>query len=291
MSVCPNCGKEIAGDELFCTQCGWRLKRGFTVDERQKYIEELEAYVRQQKEGESDQKRRDAEQREADRALWLTGLREGTATIQAVAQEPPIILKPRENLRVVLPNISLLEPRSVTEGSALYGGPTVRVAKGVSLRMGGVKGRGESHEELREVDRGILTLTDRRLVFSGRKRALEIDFRKITSVDPIRDGIGIRREGRDRTQYLTGIDSKAIAVVWKVDGREYSEPLTGMVLKCLIEGAVRQRESSQTEKETEPVAKSQSVLSQIKELAELRDAGIVTSEEFEAKKAELLKRL
>jgi hypothetical protein len=33
------------------------------------------------------------------------------------------------------------------------------------------------------------------------------------------------------------------------------------------------------------------VLSQIKQLGELRDAGVLTNEEFEAKKAEVLARL
>ena len=57
MPYCPNCGKEIAEDVLFCPQCGQRLKQGFTPEERQKYIEELEASIEESQRIPEDRKR------------------------------------------------------------------------------------------------------------------------------------------------------------------------------------------------------------------------------------------
>jgi len=41
MPFCSNCGKEISKDTKFCPGCGQRLKEGFTLEERNKHIEEL----------------------------------------------------------------------------------------------------------------------------------------------------------------------------------------------------------------------------------------------------------
>lgn len=71
MPSCPNCGKEVGGDTKFCPQCGQRIvreepsvatefegeaKKGFTPEERQKYIEELKASIKEQKQIREDRK-------------------------------------------------------------------------------------------------------------------------------------------------------------------------------------------------------------------------------------------
>jgi len=83
----------------------------------------------------------------------------------------------------------------------------------------------------------VLTLTDRRLVFSGSKRTVNIDLRKIVAVEPYRDGIGVQRADRARTQYFTGIDQVELKI--RVEDREYIEPLTGLIMKYMIEGLVK----------------------------------------------------
>ena len=49
MPSCPNCGKEVSEHTKFCPDCGQRLKEGFTLEERQKYIEELKASIDERK--------------------------------------------------------------------------------------------------------------------------------------------------------------------------------------------------------------------------------------------------
>lgn len=113
----------------------------------------------------------DAKQKEVDMEFWMTQLKEGNIPPVRMGVEAPIILKKKEEIQLALPNVSLLEPRAVRTGA--YGGPSFRVAKGVYFRVGGV--RSESHEELRNIDQGTLTLTNKRVVFSGTKRTINID--------------------------------------------------------------------------------------------------------------------
>lgn len=170
----------------------------------------------------------DARQRKADMQVWLTHIKEHTPAL--TQDEPPVILKRGEELKAVLPDITLLEPRKVTTGG--YGGPSIRVAKGMYVRLGGF--RAQSHEEIKEIDKGVLTLTSRRLIFSGSKRAYEVSLKKILSVEPYSDGIAIRRSGKQRTEYFVGTDKVVLDI--QVGERRYREPLSGIVLKLLIEG-------------------------------------------------------
>jgi len=177
----------------------------------------------------------DAKQKETDMEYWMTQLKEGNIPVR-MEGETPIIMKKKEEFQLALPSVSLLEPRAVRTG--VHGGPSFKVAKGVYFRVGGF--RAESHEELRNIDQGTLTLTNKRLVFSGTKRTINIDLRKIVSVEPYSDGIALRREGKDKTQYFTGINQAELTIT--VDNRVYKEPFSGLILMYLIEGLTRQME-------------------------------------------------
>ncbi len=181
----------------------------------------------------------DAKQKETDMEYWMTQLKEGDIPLR-MGGEAPIILKKKEELVFALPNVSLWEPRAVRRTTGGYGGPSFRVAKGVYFRVGGFSARSESQEELRKIDQGTLALTDKRLVFSGAKRTINIDLRKIVSVEPYSDGIAIRREGKEKTQYFTDIDQAELRIT--VDDRTYKESFSGLILMYLIEGLTKRME-------------------------------------------------
>ena len=181
----------------------------------------------------------DAKQREADMECWMIQLKEGNIPIR-MGGEAPIILKKKEDLIFALPNTSLWEPRAVRRTTGGYGGPSFRVAKGVYFRVGGFRAQSESHKELRTIDQGALTLTNKRLVFSGAKRTINIDLRKIISVEPYSDGIALRREGKQKTQYFTDIDQAELTIT--VGNRVYREQFSGLILMYLIEGLTKQME-------------------------------------------------
>lgn len=178
----------------------------------------------------------DAKQKEADMEEWMTAIKEGRAPVKFVGIPSPILFKKEEEIRCAIPSVSLREPRSVRTSSGSYGGPSFRVAKGVYFRVGSFGSRSESHEEIKVIDEGILTLTNQRVVFSGQKRTLNIKLDKIISVEPYSNGIALRREGKQKTQYL--VWPKDIAKLdIDIDGRKYKEPFSGLIFKYLVEGA------------------------------------------------------
>lgn len=88
----------------------------------------------------------------------------------------------------------LYEPRSVRN----YGGASVRVAKGVSVRLG----QAESHDEMRKIELGVLALTNRRLLFTGGQRNSNIDLRKIVNIKKYGDGVQVSIDSRQRPQFF-----------------------------------------------------------------------------------------
>ena len=175
----------------------------------------------------------DAKQQESDLAEAMTELREGRIRLQPAAG-CPILLKGGEQALFVLGGVSLHEPRSVTRGA--YGGPSIHVAKGLTIRTGAFQA--QSHEELKEIDSGTLVLTSKRLCFSGRLRSLEVDLRKLISVDAYSDAVAIRRSGKEKTEFFFGLDHHSYT--FTVQGRHYTEPMSGLILKYAIEGLLAQ---------------------------------------------------
>ena len=83
-----------------------------------------------------------------------------------------------------------------------------------------------------------LILTTKRLCFSGALRSLEIDLRKLISVDPYSDAVAIRRSGKEKTEFFFGLDHHSYS--FAVLGRHYSEPMSGLILEYAIEGLLAQ---------------------------------------------------
>ncbi len=175
-------------------------------------------------------------QRTNDLNHWLADARDGN--INFTEPSSPVILKKNEKAVLVLHNIAFWEPRAVRQTSGVYGGPSIRVAKGVSFRVGGVQARSESHEELRQIDSGVLTLTTGRLIFAGRKRTTNIDLKKVLSIEAYKDGIASQRENKQKTEYFLNTDKSSLNVT--AHGNHYNLPVNGVVLKAIVEGMIKQ---------------------------------------------------
>ncbi len=178
----------------------------------------------------------DAKQQEADVNSWLIDAADGNIVFANI--NSPLILKKDERALLFLSDVALWEPRAVRQTRGAYGGPTFRVAKGVSFKVGSFQSRSESHEELKTIDQGMLTLTNKRLVFTGTKRTTNIDLRKLISIEPYKDGIASQRENKQKTEYFIGINRTNLNIT--VSGRGYTIPVSGIVLKCIVEGLIKQ---------------------------------------------------
>lgn len=238
-----------------------------------------------------------AKLREADMEEWLTLLRDGKVSVSFAIEggRSEVVLKENEKLQMILPNMVLWEARSVRTSSGGYGGPSFRVAKGVSFRLGVFGSQSSSHDDLTEIDRGRLTLTNQRLVFTGAKRTSDIKLTRIVSVEPYKDGIGVQTSGHERTQYFLGIDPTEMVITASLNGRTIPVPFNGLLLDCMIEGLIKNQEETTKESSPKEVERGavhgNDVPEQIRELGKLRDSGLITAEEFEKKKKELLDRM
>jgi len=166
---------------------------------------------------------------------FLTELQNGNIDLN-ISISSPVILKKAEKTSIIISNISLLEPRAVRQTVGGYAGPTIRVAKGVSFKMGRIAAKSESHEELRNIDQGSLILTNKRLIFIGSKRTTNIDLRKIIAIEPYMDGIAVQRENKQKTEYFIGTDETLLS--FKKDGRDINMSISGDILKAAIEGNI-----------------------------------------------------
>jgi len=173
----------------------------------------------------------DEKQRRVDMERWMNELKNGRVSVKFIGITSPILLKKGEDLKATIPHVSLKEPRSVRVSSGGYGGPSFRIAKGFYFRVGSFGSRSVSHEEIKIIDEGTLILTNKRIVFIGQKRTLNIKLDKIISIEPYSDGIALRREGKEKTQYFIWHKNNI-----NIDGRRYKESFSGLIFKYLIEG-------------------------------------------------------
>lgn len=211
------------------TEKEWiRISEGGVSDEEQKKID---------REAEILKKQEIERQKEKDANDFLIGLEKGSIPITYSGQSP-VILKKNETVSLIMENIQLKEPRAVRQTHAAYGGPTIRVAKGVSFRMGGASARSESHEEIRVIDTGKFVLTNKRIVFMGTKRTVNVDLKKIVAIVPYKDGIESQRENKQKPEYFTGTDRHTLN--YTVNGRSGTVPIYGNVLRAAIQGLIAQ---------------------------------------------------
>lgn len=89
-------------------------------------------------------------------------------------------------------NVEWYEKRTVTK-RINYGGPVarIRIAKGLYYRVGSVNYEKVSSEHVLLIDTGEVFITNKRIIFIGSKRNMNIPLNKILSLSPYSDGVEI----------------------------------------------------------------------------------------------------
>lgn len=135
-----------------------------------------------------------------------------------------------ESFTISLDNISLLEPAF---GQTVQGGKKGRIAKGLYFYVAQPQSP-EPFEELIEIDMGTMTIAADGIVFAGRTRHIGIGFGAIESIGHGQNGISIDA----RTQKLHfGAGNATLHL--KVQDRTYSLPLSGRLLRLLVEAVIK----------------------------------------------------
>ncbi len=96
-----------------------------------------------------------------------------------------------------------------------YGGVLVRLARGIWLRSGGGRAIPVISQKMKSDGEGTVYLTDRRLVFVGATKSVEIPFTKMASVEPYADGLRVDVVNKTPVIIRTG-DRWLYVHLWRV---------------------------------------------------------------------------
>lgn len=162
----------------------------------------------------------------------------GTSNLTYDARDVPLNLATGERPLIVLPYTDLVEVATKGTRRSTWGGPSIRVAKGVSYRFGSSKSTYDSQPELRNVDEGTLVVTSERLAFIGAIRTISAKWRKVLSVTPFTDAVGVHLDGRSKPVYFR--PSGAAILTFTVDGVQHDLRGDAYLLRAAIDVA-RQR--------------------------------------------------
>ncbi len=128
------------------------------------------------------------QQLEKFKLYWL--IENGTLPTKDIA----ITLPRNENCYFSM-DADWFETRTITK-RINYGGPALRIKimKGVYYRAGSLGVQRITSEELTQIDSGIIYITNKRIIFVGTLRSVNIQLSKILSVSPYSDGVGIEKD-------------------------------------------------------------------------------------------------
>ena len=105
----------------------------------------------------------------------------------------PFKFQKTEHLIYVFRNARYAEQRVKREIVGRSAGTSVRVARGVSIRMAGSRGTPVERDEVVDRGMGMMAVTNRHLYFNG-QRSFRIRFDKIVSVGPVKNGVEVTRD-------------------------------------------------------------------------------------------------
>jgi hypothetical protein len=100
-----------------------------------------------------------AQVQEAQRKAWIKDRNELMLPLEMICGPVPSGFDGDEQVIVCLPDVELMEARAVRYSRGGSSGSSVRIMKGVSIRVGGYAGSSTSVDELTTIDQGTLVVT------------------------------------------------------------------------------------------------------------------------------------
>ena len=157
------------------------------------------------------------------------------------------------------------------------GGQTTFVAYETTLR------EATTLRHVHDVDMGDLVITTQRYVFLGETRTVSAEYSDILSVEPQGNAIAVHRASREQPELFGNLDANEVG--YTTDGRRTL--VSRLILTCLFEGLLAKYRPPAGQPGT---SGTPSIADELAKLADLRDRGVLSEEEFAGLKAELLKR-
>jgi hypothetical protein len=160
---------------------------------------------------------------------WTDSCCELMQPLEMICGQPPTSFDGDEQIIVCLPGVELMEARAVRYSRGAYGGSSIRIMKGLSIRSGGYAGRSQSVDELTVIDGGTLVLTTKRLAFLGAIRTNSVRLQDIISTQPFTDGFELHRERKPKAE--TYYFSRPLTIL---EGSGAGLPVVGYMITTAI---------------------------------------------------------
>jgi hypothetical protein len=129
------------------------------------------------------------------------------------AQGPPVLLKDRETAHYfdVASLMKEVAHRQLRGGGS---GVSFRIAKGVRFHTGAFRARSVVvRTSLEEADRGKLTITSLRTVFSGQRKTLDLPHSKLVNLNVYTDGISLNMSNRQTVPLFRVPNGQVVAAI------------------------------------------------------------------------------
>lgn len=147
-----------------------------------------------------------------------------------------ILLKNGEKVIFQSPNnIVLKEPKSIRVTNSVHAGTGHRKGNR-SFGYGASKSVGESKEVIKVVDTGQIIITNKRFIYSGSKRNIDVNISQITGITPYSDGFKLQRKSKQKPEYFINVDGYAFNYTFR--GETYFCQMNGSLIKSMIEGGL-----------------------------------------------------
>ena len=147
-----------------------------------------------------------------------------------------IMLKKGEEIVFQSPNnIILKEPKSIRVTNSAHMGSGRRHGNR-SVGYGVSKSVGESKEVVKQADVGQIIITNKRFVFSGNVRNIDVNISQIVGITPYTDGFKLQRKSKKKPEYFLNVDGYAFS--YNFNNETYFFIMNGQIIKSLIEGGL-----------------------------------------------------
>jgi hypothetical protein len=110
-------------------------------------------------------------------------------------QNLPFSFTKKETFIYVFFNVGLYEYKTKTEYQAGSRGVSLRIAKGISYRIGAVRGERISNDVQEFIDYGTLAITSHNLYFHSQKNTFRVSHEKIFGIQASKESVIISRDG------------------------------------------------------------------------------------------------
>jgi hypothetical protein len=148
--------------------------------------------------------------RTQQRLDWLETLRAGRSNIPP---PPNVILRDGELVFLVTSGVAVEEKVVRREYAGGSRGVSIRVAKGVSFRVGNSRGHSVPISELVPISEGQLIITSLRVIFQGNPKSFADPIEKLIDIGPGVDGLRYSVMNRTKprmVRYAPGTDYEAV---------------------------------------------------------------------------------